>query len=250
MHMKLSAIVIAKNEKDNIVRCLQSLSFADEIVVVDNNSTDATAEMARYLKAKVITCTIEHNFSALRTVGMNYASGDWLLYIDADEVVSEELKKSIHEAIKKNTKQVYYIKRRDNWWGRQLKYGEVATAYNQGIIRLVKKGSGSWKHLVHEAFNSKFNSETLDGYIDHYPHPDIAHFIESVNLYSSIRAKELYEAGVRSNVFSLIFYPFGKFMYTYIGKGGFLDGAAGFVYSFMMSFHSFLVRSKLSTMKS
>ena len=248
MNMKLSAIVIAKNEEKNIPRCLTSLTFADEIIVVDNTSTDTTGHMARAMKAKVITSSIQNNFSALRTVGMNYASGEWLLYIDADEEVTPELQKSILEAIEKNEKQVYYIKRRDNWWGRQVTHGEVSTAYNQGIIRLVKKGSGSWKHLVHEAFNSKYNAKTLHGYLDHYPHPDIASFIESINRYSSIRAKELYDKGVRSNIVTILTYPVGKFIYTYFIKGGFLDGAAGFVYSFMMSFHSFLVRSKLYTM--
>ncbi|MDA1316812.1 MAG: glycosyltransferase family 2 protein [bacterium] len=247
--MKLSAIVIAKNEEKNIPRCLTSLTFADEVVVVDNTSTDTTGHMARAMKAKVITSSIKNNFSALRTVGMNYAKGEWLLYIDADEEVTNELQKSILKAISENKKQVFYIKRRDNWWGRQLTHGEVSTAYHQGIIRLVKRGSGSWKHLVHEAFNSKFNAETLNGYLDHYPHPTVASFIESINRYSSIRAKELHDNGVRATIFTILIYPFGKFIYTYLIKGGFLDGAAGFVYSFMMSFHSFLVRSKLYTMK-
>ena len=246
--MSLSAIVIAKNEEKNIPRCLASLAFADEIVVVDNTSTDTTGHMARAMGAKVITSSITNNFSALRTVGMDYASGEWFLYIDADEQVTPQLQKSILKAIKKNEKQVYYIKRRDNWWGRQLTHGEVSTAYRQGIIRLVKKGSGSWKHLVHEAFNSNYNTKTLSGYLEHYPHPDIASFIESVNRYSSIRAQELHDKGVQSTIFSILTYPFGKFIYTYFIKGGFLDGVAGLVYSFMMSFHSFLVRSKLYTM--
>ena len=137
------------------------------------------------------------------------------------------------------------MKRRDYFWGKELKYGETKKVRNQGIVRLVKKGAGKWMGTVHEVFNTVENIGSLNGYINHYPHPTLKEFIEDVNTYSSIRAEELFNQGVKTNIFQIIFYPLIKFKYNYFILLGFLDGPAGFVYSFMMSFHSFLVRSKL-----
>jgi hypothetical protein len=98
---------------------------------------------------------------------------------------------------------------------------------------------------VHEVFYTADNVGQLENFINHYPHPTLSEFINDINNYSSIRAEELFTQGVRTNVFQIIFYPLIKFKYNYFILFGFLDGPAGFVYSFMMSFHSFLVRSKL-----
>ena len=250
--MKISAVVLTKNEEKNIEKCLKSLVFADEIIIVDDESTDKTIEKVhKVLKAhkvyKVFQRKLNNDFASQRNFGEENVSNDWVLFIDADEVVTEELKKEIvtlfHGSIV--GKDAFYMKRRDYFWGKELKYGETKKVRNQGIVRLVKKGAGKWMGTVHEVFNTVENIGSLNGYINHYPHPTLKEFIEDVNTYSSIRAEELFNQGVKTNIFQIIFYPLIKFKYNYFILLGFLDGPAGFVYSFMMSFHSFLVRSKL-----
>ncbi len=175
---------------------------------------------------------------------MSLARNDWVLFLDADEVITNELKKETLK-LKENDYNSYYIKRRDYWWGRELKYGETSKARNLGIIRLVKKNSGKWFGKVHEEFRSTGKVGQLKNFINHYPHPTVKDFLEEINFYSSLRAKELQAQGKNVNILEIIFYTFGKFILTYFIKLGFLDGPAGFAYAFFMSFHSFLVRAKM-----
>ncbi|MDO8497736.1 MAG: glycosyltransferase family 2 protein [bacterium] len=241
----VSAVVLTHNEKKNIERCLQALSFCDEIVVLDDNSTDATIDIAQKMKAKMVKRTSKGNFSEQRNFALTEVKGDWILFVDADEIVTNELKKSILENIVKDSPIVYYIKRRDFFWGKELQYGETAKARNKGIIRLVKKNSGVWRGLVHEEFIFSGESGKLSGFLDHYPHQSLKEFIYDINAYSTIRAKELLQQGKQPHIREILLYPFGKFLLTYLIYLGFLDGPAGFCYAFMMSFHSFLVRAKV-----
>jgi glycosyltransferase involved in cell wall biosynthesis len=239
----ISAVVLTKNEEDSVERCLKSLFFCDEVIVVDDFSTDKTVEIAEELGATVYKKKLENNFSQQRTFGIEKAKGDWILFVDADEEVSSELAAETKK-LDKNIS-AYFIPRRDFWWGRELKHGETASVRSKGIVRLVKKDSGSWERPVHEEFIPVGKTGMLNGFINHYPHPGIKNFLESINYYSSLRARELADHNTPVSVYTIILYPLGKFIFTYFIKKGFLDGPAGFGYSFFMSFHSFLVRAKL-----
>ncbi len=245
--MNLSAIVLTKNEAEHLARCLKSLDFCDEIIVIDDFSTDNTVEIASEYKVKVFSRHLQDNFAGQRNYGMSKASGDWLLFIDADEVVSDELMQETMVIIMHNSPQflAYSIKRRDHFLGRVMTHGEVAEVHAKGLVRLIKKGIGQWTGEVHEKFQTDQTIGYLKGYIDHYPHPTLAQFIRKVNYYSTIRANELFEKGQKATIWGIMFTPVLKFIYTYIVKFGFLDGPEGFIYSFFMSFHSFLVRAKL-----
>ncbi|OGK19490.1 hypothetical protein A3G67_04240 [Candidatus Roizmanbacteria bacterium RIFCSPLOWO2_12_FULL_40_12] len=243
--MNLSAVVLTKNEEKSIDRTLSSLTFCDEILLLDSNSTDRTQEIAKKYKTRIQKRDLNNNFAGLRNYGLQEAKGDWTLFIDADEVVTKELADEIREAIRNGNFSVYYLKRRDYFWGRELKHGEVKKVREQGIIRLVKKNTGKWEGDVHEWFDSSSKTGRLKNFINHYPHPTIAEFLKDVNFYSTLRAKELHKKGKRVNVFGILLYPAFKFITSYLLRGGFLDGSAGFAYSFIMSFHAFLVRTKL-----
>ena len=159
-----------------------------------------------------------------------------------EQLSNERIVSLFHGSIVKEN--AFYLRRIDYFWNHELKFGEIKKVR----IRLLKKNSGTWMGNVHEEFrikNSKLKIAKLNNYINHYPHPTLKEFISDVNNYSSIRAEELFNRGTKTNVFEIIFLPFGKFIYNYFFNLGFLDGAVGFTYSFMMSFHSFLVRSKL-----
>lgn len=244
--MKLSAVILAKNEEKNIARCIKAIDFCDEVVVVDDFSTDNTRDIAARLKAKVIQHKLNDDFSRQRNFGLQQASGDWVVFIDADEVVTPALKKEIRTVLETDPDlTAYRLRRRDFFWGRELRYGETTEARNRGVIRLVKKGKHRWFGIVHERYIADNRIGRLKGFVDHYPHPTIKAFLQSINFYSTLRANELIKEGKTANVFQLVLFPLGKFIYNYCCKCGCLDGAAGFVYSFMMSFHSYLVRAKM-----
>lgn len=247
--MKLSTVLLAKNEERSIERALASIAFSDEIIVIDDDSTDKTSEFAKKAGARVLKKPLKGDFAALRNYGLNEARGDWVLFLDADEELTDELKRSILSVLnnehKSDNNSAYYLKRRDFFWGRELKFGETKKVREQGLARLVKKDAGVWQGSVHEVFVPSGTTGALVGYLDHYPHPTIKEFLTDINHYSSLRAQELYKAGKRFSLFELIFFPIAKFKYTFFYRLGFLDGPAGFVYAFMMSFHSYLVRAKL-----
>lgn len=241
--MKITAIILAKNEEKSIGKAIKSVSFCDEILVVDDESTDSTVLRSKESGAIVLTHALQGDFSEQRNWVMIHAKNDWVLFIDADETVSEELK----EELIKNTLSYssYFISRRDYFWNTELKHGETLKARTDGIIRFMKKGSGTWKGVVHEEYIPTEPVGKLGGFLNHYSHNTLSSFITDINNYSSLRAHELKKKGKKVSSIELILFPFGKFIYTYFLLGGFLDGPAGFVYSFIMSFHSFLVRAKL-----
>lgn len=265
--MKISVVVLTKNEEKNIGRCLKSLAFCDEIIIVDDYSTDKTRDevykVKKFIKLeslKIYKRRLEGDFSGQRNFGMEKAGGEWVLFVDADEEISNKLQKEIIETVyhkskiqnsKQNTQneiKAYYIKRRDWWWGRELRFGEVRKIRKKGLLRLVKKNSGRWKGNVHEEFqikNFQFKAGRLKKYLNHYPHPTLKEFLAEVNFYSTLRAKELFRAGKKIGLWEIIFYPSAKFILNYFIYWGFLDGPSGFAYAFLMSFHSFLVRAKL-----
>jgi glycosyltransferase involved in cell wall biosynthesis len=258
--MKLSAVILTKNEQDNIERCLKSLDFCDEVLIIDDNSTDNTIKIIEEFKKRqrkkninIFKRKLNEDFSAQKNFAFKMVKGDWVLFLDADEEISKELREEIKKIFFNELTTLpeiagFYIKRRDFWWGRELKFGEVLKVRNKGIIRLVKKNSGFWKGKVHEEFiflSQKFKIKKLKNFINHYPHQTIKKFLEEINFYSTLRAKELFENNKKTNIFEIIFYPLTKFILNYFIYLGFLDGIGGFTYSFLMSFHSFLVRAKL-----
>jgi len=254
--MKISAVVLTKNEENNIERCLKSIGFCDEIIIIDDDSVDKTINIIQNLKFKVqnynsklkiFQRNLNNDFSGQRNFGMEKATGNWILFVDADEEVTREHKFEIRSTIWriKFEKNAYYIKRRDFWWGKELKYGETRKLRDLGIIRLVRKKSGKWTGKVHEIFKPSVSVGLLKSFLNHYPHPSLQDFIGKINYYSSLRAKELYQSGKKPCLCETIFNPFFKFCLNYFIYLGFLDGVPGFAYAFLMSFHSFLVRAKL-----
>lgn len=249
--MKLSAVVLTKNEEDRIEKCIKSLTFCEEIVVIDDFSTDGTVDKIKKLKSKsqkykpeikIFKRNLGENFSEQRNFGIKKARGDWVLFVDVDEVVSSALRKEIKEVVENEDHDGYYLKRVDKIWGGELKYGESG---NIRLLRLARKNSGRWKRKVHEYWNVSGKTAILDNHLIHYPHQSIREFVSEISNYSKLHAVQNYKEGKRSNVIKIIFYPIFKFKFNYILKLGFLDGIPGFVAAVIMSFHSFLSWSNL-----
>ncbi|EKE21361.1 MAG: Glucosyltransferase, partial [uncultured bacterium] len=170
--MNISAVVLTKNEEKNIKKCLESIDFCEEIIILDDFSTDKTIEIVhKILKIhkvyKVLQRKLNGDFAAQRNYGLSKATRDWVLFLDADEEISPELKKEIVSCIKdKDSIEAFYLKRRDFFWDRELKHGELSSVTKKGLIRLVKKESGKWMGNVHEVFHTAQNCKILNGYIN------------------------------------------------------------------------------------
>lgn len=239
----VTGIVLTKDEEKNIVDCLESLSFCDEIIVIDDNSHDRTQEIAKSMNAKVFSHSLGNNFSQQRNYALEKSSNEWVLFVDADEVVGPELANEILSFLKNSKGFVgACIKRRDFMWGKILKYGETGDAR---FVRLGKKDCGRWVDSVHEIWNMNGSVATLKNSIDHFPHQSVADFLREINYYTDIRANDLFMKGTNVKWYHILFYPNLKFIQNYFLRLGFMDGLPGFVFALMMSFHSFLVRGKL-----
>lgn len=244
----ISVIILTKNEEKNIIDCLETVSWVDEIIIVDDNSTDRTIEIVKNLenrKIKIYSRSLNEDFSAQRNFGLSKTTKKWVLFIDADERVSSELHEELNALIinsKENTKDGYFLKRKDFMWGNMLKHGETG---NISILRFAKKDSGVWIGKVHEVWTIEGAKGDLESNLLHYPHQSIDEFLKEINFYSTIRAKELYDKKVKVKRLDVLTYPLGKFLLNFILKLGFMDKMDGLIFSLMMSFHSFLVRSKL-----
>jgi len=244
--MKLSAAILTKNSKGIIGALIDNLSFCDEVVVVDDFSEDGTDIVARQHDAKVLKRQLNGNFAKQRNYALDNCSGEWILFVDSDENVSEDLKKEILTAVKSNTISGYQIKRSNQFLGKTLKYGEAGTVK---LIRLARKNSGKWERNVHEYWNVKGKIGKLKECLNHNPYQSLGEFIEKINTYSSMHAKANFKEGKKSSILKIAFYPGMKFLSNYIFKKGFLDGIHGFVFALLMSIHSFLAWSKLWIMQ-
>lgn len=243
----LSAVVIVKNEEKNIVDCLEYLGFCDEIVVVDDYSSDRTPEILERQsrenpRIRVFKRKLDNDFSAQRNFGVEQTSNEWVIFVDADERISQELAREIAENLTLPDFAGFLIPRIDFMWGKELLHGETG---NIKLLRLFNKKRGNLKGTVHEVWETKNKVGILENPIKHYPHPTISEFLEEINFYSDLRAKELFEKKTKVNLMSIILYTKGKFIKNYFLKLGFLDGKEGFIHAIFMSFHSFLARGKL-----
>ena len=247
----ISVVILTKNEEKNILECLKTLEFCDEIIIIDDNSTDKTIDLTLSLKnkeIKVIRHRLDGDFAKQRNFGLEQASGEWVLFIDADERVSDVLTFEISNSIEFGGQNLtsfngFYIKRVDFMWGKELRHGE--TGHGGKRLRLAKKRAGKWSGKVHEKWNIDGKVGQLRNPLYHYPHNTIKEFLQEINFYTDIRARELFEERKSCSWISIILYPTGKFIVNYFFKKGILDGIPGLNFAVIMSFHSFLVRAKL-----
>jgi glycosyltransferase involved in cell wall biosynthesis len=247
----ISVIILTKNEEKNILDCLETVNWADEIIILDDYSTDRTIEIVESQKLKnlkILKRALDEDFAKQRNYALSCAQNEWVLFIDADERITAELRREVNDfVIEEKRKPLFngmYIARKDFLWGKLLKHGEIG---NIRLLRLARKGSGLWNGKVHEQWLVDGETDIFENYLIHYPHATISEFLAEINLYTTIRAKELLDSGEKTSIFKIIFYPKAKFIQNYLFRLGVLDGIEGLVQAILMSFHSFLVRAKLWT---
>ena len=240
----ISAVILTKNEEKVIDKCIKGVVWCDEIVIIDDYSSDNTLEKIRKLKigkVKIYKHYLNDDFARQRNYGLAKAKGDWILFVDADEVVRPLLAEEIGQKIEGSHMNGFWIKREDYFLGKNLRFGETGKVK---LVRLARKGAGKWERKVHEYWEVKGEIGELKNPICHNAHSDLRDFVDNINYFSSMHADALKKEGKRSNLVKIIVWPVGKFWVNYVLKLGFLDGMAGFIMAFLMSFHSFLAWSK------
>lgn len=240
---QLSAIVLARNQEEMIVDCLESLSFCDEIVVVDNASTDRTAEIAKNMKARVVSFASD-DFSKLRNKGLEEAKGEWVLYVDTDERVSDTLRESIKNQVSNRREKsiVAYKVQRKNFY-----YGRHEWPAIEKLERLFRKDSlKEWRGKLHESPQVKGDIGELDGFLLHYSHQQLADMVEKTIKWSEVEANLRFSA----NHPQMSWWRFFRVMTTaffdsYIRQKGWKAGTMGLIESIYQSYSMFITYARL-----
>lgn len=267
----LSVVLATRNEEENIERCLKSVkSIADEIIIFDEYSTDSTCQIAEKLGAKVYLEKHHDIFHITKQKALEKAKGEWILQLDADEVVTPELLEDIGKVVSgqpvtrnpqtdklfhrhqqlieqrdgkigKDTGQIvgYFIPRRNMFLGKPLIHAGV---YPDGVIRLVKNGYAKFPcKSVHEQIELDGEVGWLNGDLLHYDSPTLKRYLSRLNRYTDLHAQELNKAKLAKNAYSFLLFtihkPLVTFLSLYIRHRGFLDGVNGFLWSFFSALH-------------
>ncbi len=245
MKVQISAVIITFNEERNIERCLKSLAgVADEIVVVDSYSTDRTEEICKSFHARLI----KHRFDGhiqQKNWAILQAVSPYILSLDADEVLSDELKASILKVKKNWTQDGYDFNRLTNYCGKWIKH---TTWYPSRKLRLWDAREGSWGGFnPHDRFALKpgASQSHLKGDLLHYSYYSVSEHLAQIDSFSSILARSYRERGRRANIFSITIRPFWRFINDFLLRAGFLDGYYGFVVSVNSAHEVFLKYVKL-----
>jgi glycosyltransferase involved in cell wall biosynthesis len=239
----ISAVIITKNEEKNIRDCLKSLDFVNEIIIVDAESNDRTIEIAKKFTKKIYVRKWD-NYANQKNYGILKAKNNWILSIDADERVSEELKKEILSLDFK--KDGYFIPIKNYFLGKWLKYGGQYPDYH---LRLFNKLKGRFLLKIKEVHESVYlNSvkiQKLKGTILHYSYPNIFFYFEKFNKYTYLDAVGRFKNNIRPSIYGIFIRPIHRFFKWYILKLGILDGIPGLLFYIFSSFYIFVAEMKL-----
>jgi glycosyltransferase involved in cell wall biosynthesis len=239
---KISAVIIAKNEEKMIGDALKSIEFCDEIILIDNGSTDKTKEIAEKAGAKIFELNTK-DFAELRNLGLTKTSGDWILYLDADERVDEQLKSSIQQVLAEDSKFAAFFIRRNNFY-----LGNHEWPYVERLERLFKKDKlKDWKGELHESPVVDGEKGRLDkGFILHFTHRDLESMVNKTIEWSDTEALLRYNAGhPKMSWWRFPRVMLGAFFNSYIKQGGYKAGTTGVIESIYQAFSMFITYAKL-----
>lgn len=230
----ISACIITLNEADRIKDCLDSLAFCDELIVVDSGSHDATRTIASAGGARVI----EHPFAGYRSqkaFAVQHASHDWVLCLDADERVSDDLRGAIESARATGFEAAagYRFSRLSEYFGRFMRHGN---AYPDRVLRLFDRRRGGWSgNEIHERVRVEGTVRTLHGDLQHHPYRSLSEQVLRLDRYAQLMAAQMHADGRRARIINMLANPAWRFLRGYVLRGGFLDGWRGLVYALVRS---------------
>jgi glycosyltransferase involved in cell wall biosynthesis len=230
--MKISVYIIAFNEVEKIRDCINSVLWADEIIVADSHSTDGTTEIAESLGAKVVHISF-NGYGNLRNQAISHCKGDWIFSLDSDERCTADVRDEIIKLIENAPLDIYRVPRKNFFMGRWIKHSGWYPNYRQP--QLFKNGKMTYTlDLVHESYIAHSDKDigTIKNIIWQFPFKNTEELIHKANRYSSLGVTKLQEKGINSSIFKAFLHGFWSFIKHYIFKLGFLDGGPGFVIAF------------------
>jgi glycosyltransferase involved in cell wall biosynthesis len=239
----ISVVIMARNEEANIIDAISSVSFASQVVVADTGSRDRTIELARSAGAEIYSIDFD-GYGASKNRALQFCRCEWVLSIDADERVSPELAGAIAAAISSDCiYDGFLINRLTYFLGKSVRHSGWYPDY---LPRLFRNGKGKFsERLVHEGIEVDGKTSRLGGLLYHYSYKTLESYLEKMNVYSSLNARETFESGRRYHALDLIARPIAAFMKMYFLKLGFLDGFNGFLLARLSSFHVYVKYIKL-----
>ena len=245
---KISVAIITKNEEANIRDCLESVRWADDIVVVDSGSTDQTLKICGEFPVRVFGEEWK-GFARQKNSAIAKTRQEWVLSLDADERVTEELQKEIATTLESNPSlDGYFVARKNFFLGRWIKHCGWHPDYN---LRLFRKERGLFEEReVHERVTVQGRIGYLKEPLEHYTYRTLSDFVRRQDGYSSLAAREMWGAGRRLRWTDLFFRPPFTFFQMYLLRAGFLEGYFGFLLSVLYSFYTFAKYSKLKEIQS
>lgn len=242
--IKISAVIIAKNEEDKIADCIDSLNFCNEIILIDNSSSDRTVEIAKRMGANIYE-TKENDFSVLRNIGLKKASMDWIFYIDSDERVDADLRKSISSIYSSDLYSAFTVNRKNFYLGKN----EWPKIEKMERLFLREKLKG-WRGELHESPILEGSVGNLEGYLLHFTHRNLSQMLKKTIEWSKVEAKLRLESGHPK----MTWWRFPRVMITtffeyYVIQGGYRVGTAGLIESLYQSFSVFVTYARLWEMQ-
>jgi glycosyltransferase involved in cell wall biosynthesis len=236
-------VVITRNEESRVGACLASLTWADEIVVVDAESTDRTVEVAREFTGRIVVRPWP-GFAAQKNFAAEQARSSWILSVDADEEVSGELREEIRRVLAGPSPAAgYAVPRRNIFWGRWIRHGGL---YPDWQVRLFRRGQGRFvERAVHESVEVAGEVRRLGSPLIHRSYESVGQFLERAHRYSSLAADDLVRGGARVGPLPLVLRPLGRFLAMYLFRGGFLDGTPGLLLAGLYAYYVFIRSAKV-----
>jgi glycosyltransferase involved in cell wall biosynthesis len=240
---RLSVVVITLNEEDRIRECLASVGWADEIVVVDAGSEDKTVALARECTDHVFMRAWD-GFAAQKNFGIERATGDWILSLDADEQVEPALRDEIRAVLAApDARDGYQLARRNIMWGRWIRHGRL---YPDWQLRLFRRGRGRFvERAVHESVHVDGSVGRLRAPLLHRSYRDVGDFLRRADRYSTLAADEWTRGGRPFRAHTLVSAPLGRFLSMYVLHRGFLDGWRGFLLAVLYAYYVFIRSAKI-----
>lgn len=241
---KLSVITLALNEEHNIGDCLKGVTWADEIIVVDSGSTDNTVEIAKQYTSNILSIEWK-GYGATKNVALQRASGDWILWLDADERVPPELAAEMQAIVREDRPEYngYEVARRAFFLGKWIAH---CGWYPGRVTRLFRKANARFtESAVHEQILVEGKIGRLRNDLLHFTDPTLDHYFQKFNRYTTLAAEDLHAAGRRCSLYDLVARPPFVFVKMFMLKMGFLDGIHGFILSVVSSAYVFTKYAKL-----
>ena len=216
----ITVIIPTYNEEAYIAQAIQSVDFASQVIVVDSNSTDNTVQIARQMGCQVYLRAFD-NFSNQKNHALQYATGDWILFVDADERIPYALQQEILEAINSNKHAGYKLNFPHYYMNRFLYH------HSDNVTRLVKRDNCKFEGLVHEKLIIDGTIGQLKNPVLHFTYKGLLHYISKKDSYAWFQAEQMLKKGKKATYFHLAFKPFYRFFSSYILRRGFMDGIPG-----------------------